>query len=401
MDIDALNRMADRNFCLKWQDLQSKESYKLLRLTCGKFLDAQTASVTELLYYPNLQQKFDNMGDLKNTVAQKVAIAQVKKSGKDVQERLKELHAIVDELIHRTNNKETKEKIIVLDLEKPNAGLDVYLSLEDETEQLFFMGSAIAKHIYEHETIEEKIEKLANLSDLIMNEQIQDLLDMTVADFFCDTHKMWSGAFDGVDNNAQKIWNLVDLIQGNDVRDPINTPLFQNVVKLCKQCYMSESRAALSNPLLVLISSKKSQLSESGELIHELKEINKLFKMTESRPIPGYNEEIQKTLTSRMMNMMDYEAIQQELYNLKTDLERISQALAFYELSIESNSKKAITTIIKGLINKWNPKNDFISLEGDMKQKVTFLTNVSVKLIKSRLPETIRRDYEKKLGEMA
>lgn len=402
MNLDELNTLAERTYCMSFNHLLKPEVVTILRAGSYKFLDAEGCSAVELMFSPKVQTTFNNMGDLRSTLTQKIAIAQVKNSGKNVQDRLKELHAITDEIIKKVNSKEIKESVIPLSRDVPQGGLAQVIELENEAESVFQIGLALCKYVEDAKGSGQKIIKLSELLDTKPTGRFAEWLDIMAGDYIEDQNTLWKDAFEGIENPKEKLSILLNLAQseqGVKIDPPASaSETLKSIYKICGESFAARTKSALATPLISIIENKKQPISGTKDLLAEAMEIYRLTKSLEARPIPGYNDDLQKALMNRFINMMETASVKEYLTPFPSDLERIGIALYFLKLCFESNSRNVVTGVIKSLINQWSPPNDFNAIPGTRAEKISILTDVSVRMGKSPLADDIKADYNKKLN---
>jgi len=379
--------------CQSPSDFAKGKARLLIWQTCHAFLDEKKACPLELLHSKDLQAAFQNAGGLQATAVQKIAIAQVKGSGLNVQDRIKQLNAIIDTYITTCWNAHKEDKIPPLNTESDDLGLGKLLAAEKTFENSFLVYAALTKHLTPLKQVSDKIETLLALYANVTNESLQKILDQFISDYL-PNHTIWKSTFESIESTAKKVDILKKLTEGriDDIEQNFsNKPLFHQIINLklkrCSLAFRDELKSALETRNKIF----------SKDLYAEVSQTLKMQKSFTSKEDPTKNQDIINLLQERLNRYLEYEMLYKYISELAFYIERIQVLVEFFDVVQDVRDKKHYRELLNTYIDRWDLVEDLANIDMPSKEKIELVGRLYLALQKSNLPENIMSGYRDKI----
>ncbi len=398
MDHETVDKVAKNNRCHSIQDFMKPAARQLIRFYCEKFLIGRKISVVELLHSQKHQKVFTDAGSIMNNAVQKIAIAQVKDLKEDVQDRIKALNKLCDELIKKTWEYDKEEKIPVIQPDAKEAGLIEFLALKDKTETSFLCFAALANYIFEEKTLMDKVNKVFSLLKEDTHPDLVRFIDCLIGDLLSNP-MIWNDCFENSPNLSEKVWALMNMIEGKDVEVTDPPPAMEKVREIFKNPALSLSKGALTEQLMHYVTENTLLLDKKAPVLEEVKETAHLLRRMEENEENRYSSELQELVSKRISKHYQYEVVHAYLKELSPETEKVNACLGFYKHSVKATDREVIVNLLKSIFERIDPLKELRDIQGDAKAKIAKITNTYLEVKKSNLPEAVRNMYTTKVEQ--
>ncbi|MBE7637977.1 hypothetical protein GUA87_14055 [Sneathiella sp. P13V-1] len=196
--------------CKSASDLYLSNSRREIFNVLRKPLEGWKITPVELLYCAEHVQRLNDTGQILQGAVQKVAIAQIQKTGQKVNERVLELYNFTNEILQDLKTHRQKSDLGIdqnEDLEK----LKQHLADNEDPRKDFFV--ALSHYFNRLPNLSDKFEKTLEFIEKYDDEEILDILDHYLAD-----HLLWSANVKVLlgeeENLGEGLLALIDLIRG-------------------------------------------------------------------------------------------------------------------------------------------------------------------------------------------
>jgi hypothetical protein len=166
--------VARQDSCSKVDDLFQPPAKRILARLLADFLFKQKLTVTEFLHRAEMLDRMESTGSLLQFVVQQVAIARASSEQRSVQEIIREFNKLVDGVSAKVHDAKRAELFPELPAGKFGA---LAKSLADKPDGLFILNGALAYHLRDAYTWNEKVLRLVAIFEADGNDDGQFLRD--------------------------------------------------------------------------------------------------------------------------------------------------------------------------------------------------------------------------------
>lgn len=408
MPLDKHQEFAQKTRCQAVDDLSKPDARKLIWLTCDRFLMGQKICVIELLHHPRYQRAMTDAGSVLANAVQKIAIAQVKGLSEDVQDRVKFLTQLADEVVKRTWTADKEEALPKVVPGRPDAGLGAFLDLTDKTEARFMVFGALTAYLEDAESVAERISRLGDLLADDTPEKLVNYIDSFISDLL-QSPQYWGSAFEPLESLAERIWALIRLVENTppEVESETAAKILDLLALLAilRGHPMPLTRQALLDKLSELIELNQSLLKEDdphAELTENQKLHSYLFgKQGKNSSGIVFQEKLLEALQLRVGRMIEYETLSDYLGRLPNDLQKLTACLNFYGFAVKAADREIIGNILAGLSDKWDVHQDLQSAGDQKSSYVIELKELFVEAKRVKLPDRYKDKLLEKIEVLA
>lgn len=219
-----VKRMAERDdplarieVCRKPTDLYTYEGRRSIRIQLGTTLDHWAITPTELLHEPSYYLKLDNAGTVLQNAIQRAAVKQIQGTDIPVQERMRELYALISKTYHDLKALLAKSKLPDL---KKTPLLQYAEKLKDEHQRTTILSAAISSSLAAEKDIWSKFSFTLTLLRPGLPGWVLDILDNLFAEMM-QTPAILKGIMQAQQNDSEldRMIGLVHLRRGRAALD--------------------------------------------------------------------------------------------------------------------------------------------------------------------------------------
>ena len=195
--------------CATLSDLYTPRSRRAVKRALGDWLGRMNITAVELMHHPDYIGRLENAGTVLQGAVQRTAIAQNRNSGRNVQERMREIFNIVDKAAARVRLDARAGRLPRIADGDVNAILG---QLPRGPERSYVFGVALTDWIREGKSIGAKLVQLIQLFANAEPETLA-LMDPFVSEFLEDASAL-TELLGPMENLGAAVLNIADLAQG-------------------------------------------------------------------------------------------------------------------------------------------------------------------------------------------
>jgi hypothetical protein len=390
---EAAKREDGGALCATLTDFYTPRSRRAIKRLLGDWLTRMNITAVELLHHTDYVSKLENSGTTLQGAVQRAAIAQGRSSGRNVQERMREIFGVVDKAIARVRLDARAGRLPHIVDGRVNMLLGV---LPQGPERSYVFGVALTDFIREGKTTGAKliqlIELLAGAEPAVLT-----LMDPYIAEFIEDATAL-TELLGPMPHLGAAVLRIADLAQGRpSTSDAPGEPL----AALCAQIAagrLPRCREALVRRLVGTLRGHR-ELTDGGPVaeIAFNQELRRSL-LAESGDMIG-GDEMCEAFESRVERHLHPEAIGRLLDRLTSPIDRINRLLDIEPGVPPGGQKNRLGEYLLPIVLL--PANEAQFLEGKapLAERLRALAVLQRRISTSGFNETMRAKAAAKLDE--
>jgi len=369
---DASSRLVQ---CKTVADFYLPASRALIGSLCRSFLDQMALTPTELLYSARNHTRLEGAGNLLREVVERAGGMQARAAGESAPNRVRELHALIDQLSAQTRELESKEPAIQL---KPGAFLQTVAAARAgvpaplATAKIWRM---LTDYLQSARTWSEKLERVVGLGAEAKGAPELALVDTLLSEMIVSGSAQES-LFSRRINLENKIEDLIELYKAAypTRRKEAATQLATDFNALLKTAGLPETKAAIETAIIQHLAGPSPM--SSPELMMELKSTYGLLQRLRIGDKVIGGRRALEFIDKRMGKLLNEETIGDYIRGGGTLADRVISLLEIYALTFGPANRKTVEGLIWRYFGDENFERRLVTGEGSASHKLKMLTNL-------------------------
>jgi len=386
--------------CFKPDDLYSYHARTTIARLLSDFLARQKWTVTELIHRADALEKLEATGTLYQHAIQKVAVAQASSTSMPVQQIIKSLNELATKAIQRVY-RDAKKNLF------PNVASGAFGKAADklarDADGAYLLNGAIARHLMDAKSWDEKLRRLLALMDEAPAEGAGRTLLLSSVDAMVAEILSGSAALTDLigpeENLGHAILDLVRLFAGDDCETQAGKGLAALAQHFAKDD-LPEARTAIANRILAEIKSVKRLSHDSmDEELRLLRRIANNLVLAQGKYLA--HEDLIASFTLRSRRLIAQEAIGEHLDGAATPDDRLERLLIIEENIIGQENKRNLGAFVVPVVTSASFETHFINGKMPPLTKLKRLAELQHRVRRSAFQETQRREIAGLLDRIA
>jgi hypothetical protein len=379
--------------CATLSDFYTPRSRRAVKRLLGDWLGRMNITAVELLHHPDYIAKLENAGTVLQGAVQRAAIAQGRNSGRNVQERMRELFALVDKAAARVRQDSRAGRLPRIVDGRINMLLG---SLPQGPERSYVFGVALSDWIREGKSIGAKLTQLIELLPDASPEALA-LMDPYIAEFVEDAAAL-TELLGPMAHLGAAVLRIADLAQGrlaagdapDDALVLLNAQLAAGRLPRCREALIRRLTGTLRGPRELTDGGAVAEIAFNQELRRRL--------LSDSGDMVG-GEDLSEAFESRVERHLHPEAIGRLLDRLTSPIDRINRLLDIEPGVPPGGQKNRLGEYLLPIVMLPANESQFIEGKTPLAERLRALATLQRRIASAGFNDTMRAKATAKLDD--
>jgi hypothetical protein len=375
--------------CWKASDLGSFEGRRTIAALLAKDLETWQITPMELTHSLKHYYELDNTGVLLQNAVQRAAIEQIKGTKISVQDRMKDLYALIEQAVDQ--HKEHVKKGDIPDLSKTGFE-DAFKAVESRDDKANLITLAIVGAFEDIETIPEKMAQILKWLKPDHPTWVLFACDGLIAELF-GSASMVKSILGGQNSLAAALTSLAHLTRGSLAStEPANT--ISSLNEFMKSETLRQTRLSIFARLRKELTHYRPLAD--GEVVKELRAVSNILKALrgpKDERVPDIK--LMDAIDERCAKNLSQQAMGEYLADVKDPIKQIKMMLEIAPHLQGETSNRKLANYFMPILNDPQHELLFRGCDGDYLERMFMLSDLQRRILGSRLGE----DYKQKLAE--
>ena len=390
---EAAKREDAGALCATLTDFYTPRSRRAVKRLLGDWLGRMNITAVELMHHPEYVAKLENSGTTLQGAVQRAAISQGRASGRNVQERMREIFSIVDKAAARVRMDSRAGKLPRIVDGRVNLLLG---ELPQGPERSYTFGVALTDWIREGKSIGAKLTQLIELF-AGADPEVVALMDPYVAEFVEDAAAL-TELLGPMPHLGAAVLRIADLAQGRFAEDDAaGDPLVLLNAQIAAG-HLPRCREALVRRLIGTLRGHR-ELTDGGPVaeIAFNQELRRRLLSDAGEMIGG--DELADAFESRVERHLHPEAIGRLLERLASPIDRINRLLDIEPGVPQGGQKNRLGEYVLPIVLLPANESLFVDGKAPLAERLRALAQLQRRIAASGFNETMRGKATAKLDE--
>ena len=387
--------------CFKPDDLYSYHARATMTRLIAEYLSRNKITITELIHRADMLEKLEATGTLLQHAIQKIAVAQAASTSTPVAQIIKSLNELTTKAFHRVYRDERGKLFPVVAQDGFNT---LAVKLADQSDGLYILNGAIAKHLSDAKGWDEKVFRLLSLTKDAPAEGPGRQLLLTAIDSLIGEVLAGSAALHELigsnETLGQALMCLVQLFLG---QEPANSDGRAGLIALTQHFAaddMPEARTAIANRILAEFKSAKRLCPAS------LEDEFKTLRAIANRVVLGIgkylsHEDLIGAFTLRSKRLVTHETLGEHMATAATPDEKLERLLFVEENIIGAENKRLLATFVMPVLTAASFEGHFLNAKTPVLARLQRLAQLQARVRRSGFQENQRAELADLLDKLA